>query len=164
MFQHFNTQNHWDKLTLWKCFESWFVDINVCTFKALPCYVILGIWVSINRMIFEELETNMGRLTHKIRISFGEGKKPPKRSSPRIPQAPNIDQSISWGFFDGACQGSLGECGAGAILFLKNSHNFSFKYGARLWINNNRITLCTLDISQRFFGTRGEKDPDFGWF
>lgn len=131
-----NIHNHWDKLALLECFESWFVDRNVCTFKALPCYIIWGIWLSRNRVIFEVLEANLGRLTHQIRISFGEGKKPPKRSCPRIPQAPNIDQSISWGFFDGACQGSPGECGAGAILFLKSSHHSSRKYGALLGTNN----------------------------
>jgi ribonuclease HI len=96
-------------------------------------------------MIFEGLEANMGRLTHRIKISFGEGRKPLKQSCPRIPRAPNIDQSISWGFFDGACQGSPGECGVGAILFLKSSHHFSLKYGVGL-DTNNRAELYALWI------------------
>jgi ribonuclease HI len=43
-----------------------------------------------------------------------------------------IDSSFAWGFFDGACQGTPGKCGAGVVLHFSSLHFFSLKYGAAL--------------------------------
>jgi ribonuclease HI len=42
-----------------------------------------------------------------------------------------------WGFFNGACQGTLGTCRVGAILYLDNANYLLPKYGAGLGTNNN---------------------------
>jgi ribonuclease HI len=49
----------------------------------------------------------------------------------------DINENISWGFFDGACQGRLGVCGAGETLFLNRHQYFYLKYGARRGTNNH---------------------------
>jgi hypothetical protein len=136
MISNYNLQNQWDKPTLLECLESWITYRFVSSYKALPCYVIWGIWLSRNNLIFEDKEAHLGRLSHQIRVSFGEGRKPPKHFVPRNLQEPSIDFTRPWGFFDGACQGTPGICGAGAILYLDNAHHFSLKYGVGRGTNN----------------------------
>ena len=36
----YNLQKQWDKLALTGCLESYLIDRNVITLKALPCYVL----------------------------------------------------------------------------------------------------------------------------
>jgi hypothetical protein len=107
--------------------------------------VLWGIWLTRNKLIFEDKEAQLGRLAHHIRVSYGEGRKQPKNIVPRSLQEPIIDHTKPWGFFDGACQGTPGTCGVGAILYLDNANYFLLKYGAGLGTNNREETLCPLD-------------------
>jgi hypothetical protein len=87
------------------CFEDWIIDGAIGSIKALPSYVILGIWLTQNISIFEDKEENVERLVHQLRLSFGERRKSLKQARPRFLHAPYIDQSFLWGYFDGVCQG-----------------------------------------------------------
>jgi hypothetical protein len=122
--QSYNQQFKWDKVSVLECLEAWLNDRANAYYKALPCYVLWGLWLTKNNMIFEGKEAQLGRVVHLIRLTFGEGKKPPKLIPQRILQDPVIDFNMPWGFFDGACQGMPGVCGAGAILHLNIVHHF----------------------------------------
>jgi hypothetical protein len=87
-------------------------------------------------LIFEDKEAQLGRLAHHIRVSYAEGRKQLKNIVPRSLQEPIIDHTKPWGFFDGACQGTLGVCGARVILYLDNVNYFLQKYGVGLGTNN----------------------------
>jgi hypothetical protein len=34
---------------------------------ALPCYVVWGIWVSVNKMIFQGIELSLAHVSHKTK-------------------------------------------------------------------------------------------------
>jgi ribonuclease HI len=59
---------------------------------------------------------------------------------------PEIDFKISWGYFDGACQGHPPVCGIGVVLFLNHSHYLYIRYAPRSGTNNmvEFIDLWTL--------------------
>ena len=97
-------------------------DRSVNSYKELPCYVIWGLWLTRNKYIFEGSEAHLGRLTHKIKLTFGKEKNAQKQKFQRNIQTPDIDFSRPWGFFDGSCQGHPQACGAGALLYLSKSH------------------------------------------
>lgn len=124
MFNFYNIQNQWTKLSLLDCFEDWIIDGAVGSVKALPCYVIWGIWLTRNRTTFEDKEPDVERLGHWLRLSFGERRKPIKQACPRYLQAPYIDQTLPRGYFDGPCQGVPGECDLGALLYLNVHMHF----------------------------------------
>jgi hypothetical protein len=65
---------------------------------------------------------SIGQVSHKIRLSYRDSWKAPKVS--RVLKEPVLDFSISWGFFDGTCQGTPGMCRAGVILHLDKHHFF----------------------------------------
>jgi hypothetical protein len=96
VLQSYNLQAQWDKASVMECLESWLLDRSISSVKALPCYVLWGIWLTRNKSIFKGKEALVGRLSHQIRLSFGEGKKPPKQIVPRILQDPRIDYTRPW--------------------------------------------------------------------
>lgn len=52
-----------------------------------------------------------------------------EQKSPNIkkPIMPPFDRGIPWGFFDGAHQGHPPCCGAGAVLYITDSHFFEVR-------------------------------------
>jgi hypothetical protein len=55
---------------------------------------------------------------HKIRYVYEYIKLPPKQKKTKESNPPEIDQSKSWGFFDGTDQGNHGPCGVNGALYL----------------------------------------------
>ena len=53
-----------------------------------------------------------------------------------------IDKSYPWGYFDGAAQGDLIRCGAGAILHLTENHSFRLKWSLGEGTNNKAELLA----------------------
>ena len=56
-----------------------------------------------------------------------------------------IDKTYAWGFFDGSAAGDPITCGVGGILYISDSHFFSFKVGLGLG-TNNFAELCALKL------------------
>jgi hypothetical protein len=85
VLQRFKLKNIWDKNSLLECFNSWITNRSITSYKALPCCVLWGggECLARNRRTFQGKEEQLGWLTHQIRISYGEGWKPPKKKGPR---------------------------------------------------------------------------------
>jgi hypothetical protein len=80
-----------------------------------------------------------------IKISR-EFKLDPKENKLRIPIIPNLNQEITWGFFDGASQGHPPRCGVRVVLFFKQNHFLHIRYSPRRGSNSREdvIVLWTL--------------------
>ena len=63
-------------------------------------------------------------MAHKIKTAYGAYWNPKILKPPIIPKEHVIDNSISWGYFNGASQGIPTMFGLGSLLFLNNSHYF----------------------------------------
>jgi hypothetical protein len=103
-------KNQWDKDSLVKCFEHWCHNNSVASHKALPCFVLWGIWLARNKALFQGIET--GQVAHQIKSAYGERWKISTPKATRILIEPVIDYSVTQGYFDGACQGIPGNCGS----------------------------------------------------
>ena len=66
-------------------------NIYVEAHKALPCYILWGLWLSRNKMFFQGNEITFDMVSHHTRLSYG-------------------------GYFDGTCQGNPCMCKACAFL------------------------------------------------
>jgi len=64
--------------------EFWITDKFVSSHRSLLWYVLWGIWLTRNKLIFEDKVEQLGILAHHIRVSYGEGRKQPKDIVPRI--------------------------------------------------------------------------------
>jgi len=60
-----------------------------------------------------------------------------KEKNPIILLIPSIDHDKSWGFFEGACQGTSGKCEARISLLIAPSHFSLMKYVVWKWTNNH---------------------------
>ena len=58
-------------------------DKYVSSQRELHGYVLWGIWLTKNTLTFKDKEAQIGRLSHHIRVSYGEGRKQPKNNVPR---------------------------------------------------------------------------------
>ena len=68
-------------------------DPSIKFHRYLPCYVILGIWLCINKMIFQGSFMDARLVLHKIRLAYREGWKAPNFKETRTLQEPIIDFS-----------------------------------------------------------------------
>jgi hypothetical protein len=84
-----------------------------------------------------------GQSAHKISIYFQSSWKPPSIKAQRVIREVHIKQEFVWGYFDGASQGTPGNCGARALLFLSSDNYFHWKLCAGLG-SNNRAELYAL--------------------
>ena len=75
-----------------QCFEVWHPNLMVRYFKSLPCFVIWGLWVTKNKMIFEEKSLEVSIMVQKIQILFKECRKITKRPSHIVIKEPTINQ------------------------------------------------------------------------
>jgi len=63
--------------------EFWMDDKYVSSHRALHGYVLWGIWLTKSKMTFEDKKAQLGRLSHHIRVSYGEGRRQLKNNVPR---------------------------------------------------------------------------------
>jgi hypothetical protein len=127
---------------------------SVKTFKDLPCYVIWGIWLNRNQVVFEDKGGYPSLVAHKVRAAFREKKKEAPRKVVMPLRAPSFNLSVAWGYFDGACQGVPGSCGAGIVLYLTFDHFFHLKFKVGLG-TNNRGELIALWVLLNFAQDKG---------
>jgi ribonuclease HI len=112
----------WDGETIEQALGRWIADKSLKTFDSLPAVVSWGIWIHRNRNIFNDrVSTPQLVAANSVAIAnhFLTIQKPPHT---RILFQEVIDKSYPWGYFDGAAQGDPTMCGAGALLFLEESH------------------------------------------
>jgi hypothetical protein len=86
-------QIHWDKLNRLECMEFSMTYKSVSSHRALLGYVLWGIWLTRNKLIFEDKEAYLRRLSHHNRVSYVEGRKRPKDTIPRSLKEPIIDHT-----------------------------------------------------------------------
>jgi len=75
-------------------------------------------------------------VVHRIRLAMEDNKRSLKVTKVRGLLEPCIDKEKPWGFFDGACQGVPGYCGAGAVLFIDMSQYYLVRFAAGQGTNN----------------------------
>lgn len=92
------------------------------------------------------IDVTPAQVAPKIRISFKGSWKPLPEMAQRLLKEPNIDYEKAWEFFNGACQGTPGMCGAGASILFYSNHCIFFKYAAGEGTNNRAefFALCLL--------------------
>jgi len=63
------------KDTLLQCLKYWFDEPSTTLFTDFPSYVLWGLWLNRNRIIFGDKEGSLSIVAHKIRLDYIEGKK-----------------------------------------------------------------------------------------
>ena len=127
----------WDKKTLLDSFENQINETSATRHKALPCYVLWGLWLVMNKMIFRH-DLSIGQVSYNIRLSYHECWKEPKQKAARILKKLVINSSFPSRFFDRVCQGSIDMSEARAIFFQTIVTN------ARLGTNNKEEVYALL--------------------
>jgi hypothetical protein len=90
------------KGNLLELFENWYKDKTVAAHKALPSFVIWGLWLTRNSMIFQGSEISLVQVCHQIRFAYEgawkpENLKPPPRILKRhksIKTRPGVSSTV----------------------------------------------------------------------
>lgn len=91
--------NNLDKATLLNDFQSWY---NVRSL--LSYFVLWGLWLSRNKMIFEGKEFQSGQVAHMIRVSYKGSWKLYLEEDARIAKGTAISVEIVWEFSFERCK------------------------------------------------------------
>lgn len=146
----------WSQGSLHENFQRWIPDKLSSEHKALPCFAIWALWLSRNKMLFQDFSLSIEQVAHSIRLSYREIWKAPQKILWPL-KHPESNSSFAWGFFDRACQGTPGKCGAGMILHVSSLHYFSLKHGAGTR-TDNRAGTCALWLLLKTDADKGIKE------
>jgi hypothetical protein len=62
-----NGKGNWTGESISACFEGWYKGKSVKEHRALPCFVVLALWISRNEMTFQGKEILPIQICHQIR-------------------------------------------------------------------------------------------------
>jgi len=131
----------WDGENLNHVWRNWYTAHHESKLLCLPLLICWSIWLTRNRIIFEDGVARWQIISTKIISAYHEL---PDFTMPlpRRPLAPNpIDKSIPWAYLDGAAQEH--GCGGGFLLYLFDHHHFKVKLGLGEG-TNTYVELITL--------------------
>lgn len=114
----------------------------------------MGYLISLKCILFEQKYIPPLQVVAQIVSLFQVLKRDSISKTPQQVGTLQIDKSIPWGFFDGACQGEDHRCGLGDLLFLNGSNYFNL----RAYLGNgsfNYMELMALKSLKMVANTRG---------
>jgi hypothetical protein len=95
-----------------------------------------GIWIARNVILFEEKMMPTFQVASQVNALFAYYKVNPKVKPHRILSVVQVDKSLAWGFFNGACQGLDSISGIGFILYFTETHRVQVKGNIGRGTNN----------------------------
>jgi hypothetical protein len=105
-------------------------DPDLSNHKALPCVVSWDLWITRNRILFQDQSYSLLEVFHSITYIYSDLKVYPKMRASTNSNPPEIDKSIAWRICDGVSQGNLIPCRAGEFfMFLTTLLFFQAKSG-----------------------------------
>jgi hypothetical protein len=102
----------------------------------VPFLVLWGIWLARNASLFEDIQLPTFKVSSQVMGLLPFYKEIPKKKVTRGLGEFQVDKSVPWGHFDGACQGQNRVVGLGFTFFLSESHYFLFKANLGSGTNN----------------------------
>ena len=97
--------------------------------REVPCFVCWEIWKHKNSILFEGQSKSVWKVISKAASSYGEFHNEKVSNQVRNPRSPILNNTMPFGFFDGASQEAGMKCGARAVLKLNESRSFHLKMG-----------------------------------
>ena len=65
-----NGIDSWDHRTLFEIFTRRILDNPIATHKALPHYVLWGVWLSRNTMLFQDKSMSISEVSHSNNLTY----------------------------------------------------------------------------------------------
>ena len=124
----------WQGDSALQAFQNWWTGHH--TLRAVPCIVAWGIWITRNRIIFQDCHILMEAVVVHIVAIIHHFRALEKIYKIRPVREELIDKDIPWGFFDGASQDHQLSCGGGGVLFKSEDHFYHFSAGLGRGSNN----------------------------
>ena len=124
--------------------EQWFSSTpRYAPYRFLPLFIFWGIWILWNHSLFENKRPSFSALISRIQGLINSFPVPLK-----ILKARNIGieplKCFPCGFFDGAAVENIG--GSGFVIFINDSHFFSFSMGCGRSMNTRAEVLALWEI------------------
>jgi len=133
----------WHGQNVLEAFQNWWFDHNTPALRATPCIFAWGIWITWNKVIFQDCRVPLESIAAQVVSIVQHFKVLEKPSQPRGIREENIDKDVPWGYFDGASQEQQMLCGGGGVLYKTETHSFQFLAGLGR-VTNNYAELMTL--------------------
>ena len=83
-------------------FQNWWAGKKYL--RAVPCIFAWGIWITRNKIIFQDCRTPMESVVAQIVVIIQHFREPEKIHKHRPVREELIDKTLPWGFFDGTSQ------------------------------------------------------------
>ena len=139
----------WHGHTVLEAFQNWWDAHHTPALRATPCIFAWGIWITRNKVIFQDCRIPLDIVAAQIVSIVQHFKAPVKASRTRGTQEEQIEKNIPWGYFDGASQDQQMTCGGGGVLYKTETHSFQFSAGLGRG-TNNYAELMTLRLLMLF--------------
>jgi hypothetical protein len=120
--RHLGNNHLWDKGTVSDCFCEYYSRPTLKEFWVLPILVVWGVWLARYASIFWNKCHPSFKISQQALVIISSYKVDQVHNHPSLVVEVEIDKSIAWGFFYGACQEPDKTCGLGLILHYSDSH------------------------------------------
>jgi hypothetical protein len=135
---HFNSLVTWSGTSLEECFNTWYK--HLATLSTLPAYICWFVWQERNTTLFEDQQSSIQRVVHRVTVALQEYKVIPRNIYRKKGHCCH-NWSGPTGWFDGAAESSGLNSGAGGIIKLDGQCSYKWLINCGQGTNNRAELL-----------------------